>query len=60
MTRKAFVNFYQSASVSFLACAICFLPVGAQAANTGGYKDGKSAVFEEEARPNPPLDISAR
>ncbi len=56
MARKAFAIFTQSVSVAFLACALCFLPVGAQAANTGGYEDGKSAVFEEEAKPNPPLE----
>ena len=31
-------------------------PTGAQAANTGGYESGESAVYEEKAVSHPPLE----
>ena len=54
--RMAFSHLNRFASATMLACVLCFLPVGAHAANTGGYADGDSAVFEEEAKSNPPLE----
>ncbi|MBQ8697748.1 MAG: lipase family protein [Schwartzia sp.] len=56
MARKGFQNFSRFASGALLACALCFAPAGAQAANTGGYESGKSAVYEEASVSHPPLE----
>ena len=56
MAHINFSDFCRFTSGAFLAFALCFAPVGAQAANTGGYQSGASAVFEEEVKPNPPLE----
>ncbi len=56
MARMAFSKLYRFTSGALLVFALCFAPVGAQAANTGGYAGGASAVFEESVKPNPPLE----
>ena len=41
---------------AFLAIALFLAPVGAQAADMGGYAGGESATFEETAVSHPPLE----
>ena len=56
MAHQFYSNFCRFTSGAVLALMLFLAPAGVQAANTGGYEDGKSAVFEEEAKPNPPLE----
>lgn len=56
MIPKRILNFYQLVFGTLFAIVLCFVPVGAQAANTGGYAGGESAVFEEKALSHPPLE----
>ena len=52
----AFFRLYRLVFIAILVSALYVRPVGVQAANTGGYADGESAVFEETAVSHPPLE----
>ena len=56
MTRKGFQNFSRFASGALLACALCFAPVGARAADTGEFSDGAASVYQETTLSHPPLE----
>ncbi len=52
-----FSNVYcRTVSGVILAFLFFFFSVGAEAANTGGYEEGESAVFEETVISHPPLE----
>ena len=57
MTRKGFQKFSRFTSGTLLACALCFAPAGAWAADTGDFSEGASAsVYQEATISHPPLE----
>lgn len=51
-----FSKVYRFASGAFLACVLCFAPVGARAADTGEYTEGTAPVYQETAVSHPTLE----